>query len=51
MIMGISGACRCDELLKMKIDDIDDHGKILHIKIPDTKTKKVDLSLLLEKIF
>lgn len=36
--MGISGACRRDELVRMTIDDIEDVGSILIIKLPDTKT-------------
>lgn len=36
--MGISGACRREELLKVTIDDIEDTGSILIVKIPDTKT-------------
>ncbi|KAK5647863.1 hypothetical protein RI129_002755 [Pyrocoelia pectoralis] len=39
LIFGITGACRCDELVNMKIDDVEDNGSILIIRIPDSKTK------------
>lgn len=38
--MGVSGACRCDEMVNMTIDDIKDLGSVIHIKIPDSKSKK-----------
>lgn len=38
LIMGISGACRCDEITKLKVDDIEDKGGYLYVSIPDTKT-------------
>lgn len=37
--MGIAGACRKDELRLMTMDDIEDLGSILLVKIPDSKTK------------
>lgn len=36
--MGISGACRREELLNITIDAIEEAGPILIVKIPDTKT-------------
>nr|XP_023018391.1 uncharacterized protein LOC111507326 [Leptinotarsa decemlineata] len=38
LIFGISGACRCDELLKMATTDIEDKGSILIVNIPNSKT-------------
>ncbi|KAJ8974977.1 hypothetical protein NQ317_013485, partial [Molorchus minor] len=38
LIIGISGACRCDELLKMKISDLDILENRIIIVIPVTKT-------------
>lgn len=38
LILGISGACRREELVKLTIDDIEDVGSVLIVKIPDTKT-------------
>lgn len=38
MIIGITGACRCEELVNMTLDDIEDKGSILIVKIPDSKT-------------
>lgn len=40
LILGVAGACRRDELTKMSVDDIDDKGSILIVKIPDSKTNK-----------
>ncbi|XP_043465336.1 uncharacterized protein LOC122500461 [Leptopilina heterotoma] len=38
LIMGISGACRTDELLNIMIGDVESQEDILLIKIPNTKT-------------
>ncbi|XP_028132030.2 uncharacterized protein LOC126892541 [Diabrotica virgifera virgifera] len=38
LIFGISGACRCDELVKMVTKDVEDKGSILIVNIPNTKT-------------
>jgi Phage integrase family len=38
--MGIAGGCRCDELHKLTVDNIDDQGSILVVTLPDTKTNK-----------
>ena len=43
LLFGISGACRCDELVKMKVQDIEDHGSIIYVKIPDSKTSAKNL--------
>lgn len=40
MLIGISGACRCEELLKMALDDIQDLGSAILIRIPANKTNK-----------
>mgnify|MGYP005983973135 FL=1 len=40
LIIGIAGACRCDEMVKMTVDDIEDLGSLLHVKLPNTKTNK-----------
>lgn len=40
LILGIAGACRSDELVKLKITDVEEHGKLLLIKISGTKFKK-----------
>ncbi|KAJ3631873.1 hypothetical protein MTP99_012978 [Tenebrio molitor] len=40
LIMGIFGACRCDELVKMSVDDVTEVGTYLSIDIPMTKTDK-----------
>lgn len=37
-ILGIRGACRREELEKLTIDDIEDAGSVLIVKIFDTKT-------------
>ncbi|KAJ8912823.1 hypothetical protein NQ315_014406 [Exocentrus adspersus] len=38
LILGIRGACRREELVKMSLHDIEDLGNILIVKIPDSKT-------------
>lgn len=40
LISGITGACRCDELAKLTINDVEDKESLLIVKIPDTKTYK-----------
>lgn len=37
-IFGLAGACRREELTYLTIDNIDDKGNLLVVKIPDTKT-------------
>lgn len=39
-VIAVSGGCRCDELVKMCINDIEDKGDLLLIHIPYTKTHK-----------
>ncbi|KAJ8977849.1 hypothetical protein NQ317_004629 [Molorchus minor] len=39
LILGIAGACRTDELVNLTVDDIEDVGSSLNVKIPNTKTK------------
>ncbi|XP_071569295.1 uncharacterized protein [Temnothorax nylanderi] len=39
LIVGIAGACRGNELTKLNVENIEHHGSLLLIKIPDTKTK------------
>lgn len=36
--MAICGACRCDELTYLRLENIQDKNDILVITIPDTKT-------------
>lgn len=40
MIFGIAGACRCDELLRLEMDDIKDLENLILVNIPNTKTNK-----------
>lgn len=40
LLVGISGAYRCDEMVKMTMGDIKDSGSLVYIKVPDTKIKK-----------
>lgn len=40
LIFGVAGACRCDELSRMLLDDIEDQNNILIVHIPDSKTNK-----------
>lgn len=41
LIIGLFGACRCDELVKLSINDIDDRGTYLLVTLPNTKTNIV----------
>ncbi|PSN48595.1 hypothetical protein C0J52_14653 [Blattella germanica] len=38
MIMGIAGACRREELVKMMIDDVEHRNEFILVNIPNTKT-------------
>ncbi|CAH2005916.1 unnamed protein product [Acanthoscelides obtectus] len=40
LIIGIAGACRRDELVKIKLSDIEDKGSLLIITVPETETNK-----------
>ncbi|KAJ8978517.1 hypothetical protein NQ317_002421 [Molorchus minor] len=37
LILGIAGACRTDELVNLTVDDIEDVGSSMIVKIPNTK--------------
>ncbi|XP_031342149.1 uncharacterized protein LOC116170098 [Photinus pyralis] len=50
MIIGITGACRRDELRKMSICDIEDKGNMLVITIPQTKTGKKRIFTITDEI-
>lgn len=39
LIMGVMGASRRDELYRMKVNDLEDLGTAILVKIPNTKTK------------
>lgn len=39
LIIGIGGACRGDELVNLQIENVKKQGEVLHIFIPNTKTK------------
>lgn len=36
--MGVAGACRLDDLVNLTVDNIQDHGTILIVKVPDSKS-------------
>ncbi|KAJ8917625.1 hypothetical protein NQ315_000108 [Exocentrus adspersus] len=38
LILGVAGACRCNELIFLDISDVQDKGSYLYVLIPDTKT-------------
>lgn len=38
LIFGVAGACRREELTKMTIDDVEEAGSIIIVRVPDTKT-------------
>ncbi|KAJ8912448.1 hypothetical protein NQ315_002814 [Exocentrus adspersus] len=39
LVMGVFGRLRRDELVKLSIDDIDDKGSVVIVRINDTKTR------------
>uniref|UniRef100_A0A6P7F1Y2 Uncharacterized protein LOC114325464 n=1 Tax=Diabrotica virgifera virgifera TaxID=50390 RepID=A0A6P7F1Y2_DIAVI len=41
LLIGVTGACRCDEMVKMKTVDIEDKENVIIIKIPDSKTRQI----------
>ena len=51
LIFGLSGALRCDELVNMKMENIEDHGALLHVKIPDSKTRKSRSFTIVVKLY
>lgn len=46
MVMGVMGACRNDELVNMKICDIEEKDDIVIVKIPNTKNFKPRLFVI-----
>lgn len=38
IVFGLYGACRRDELLKLTVDDIEDHEKYVLVKLQDTRS-------------
>ncbi|KAJ8976551.1 hypothetical protein NQ317_007591 [Molorchus minor] len=42
LILGIAGACRTDELVNLTVDDIEDVGSSLIVKIPNTKRSQAN---------
>ncbi|KAG5880773.1 hypothetical protein JTB14_015282 [Gonioctena quinquepunctata] len=38
LVMGVFGGLRRKEMVKMTVDDIEDRGAVLLIKVPETKT-------------
>ncbi|KAJ8974132.1 hypothetical protein NQ317_004498 [Molorchus minor] len=38
-VMGLLGACRCEELCQMSLNNIEDLGNALVVNIPDSKTR------------
>ena len=39
MIFGVTGACRCEELLQLTVENIEDLDKLIMVHIQNTKTK------------
>lgn len=40
VVMGVMGACRCEELVSLKTTDIEDHGSVLVVNIMKTKNDR-----------
>ncbi|XP_050295536.1 uncharacterized protein LOC126735541 [Anthonomus grandis grandis] len=49
LVMGVFGGLRRDELVKMTIDDIEDRGTVLVIKVPETKTSTLKSFTIIEE--
>lgn len=49
-IFGLAGACRRDELCKIMIDDIEDKGNLIAVKIPDSKNHTQRLFVISNEI-
>ncbi|KAJ8918312.1 hypothetical protein NQ315_008005 [Exocentrus adspersus] len=51
LILGVAGACRCNELTFLDISDIQDKGSYLYVLIPDTKTNISRSFTVMEEAF
>ena len=40
LIFGLMGCCRCDELLKMELKDMERQGETLFVNIPKSEDKE-----------
>lgn len=50
-IMGVAGACRCNELTFLDISHVQDKGSYLYVLIPDTKTNISRSFTIMEEAF
>lgn len=48
MIFGVAGACRCDELLNLKLENIEDMNNKLLVSLLNTKTKNSRTFIIME---
>ena len=39
MVLGVCGACRCDEMCNLRVGDVKDYGDEIVVRIPYSKTK------------
>ncbi|KAJ8917633.1 hypothetical protein NQ315_000117 [Exocentrus adspersus] len=51
LILGVAGACRCNELTFLDISDVQDKGSYLYVLIPDTKTNISRSFTVIEEAF
>ncbi|KAJ8909670.1 hypothetical protein NQ315_008900, partial [Exocentrus adspersus] len=51
LILGVAGACRCNELTFLDISDVQDKGSYLYVLIPDTKTNISRSFTVMEEAF
>lgn len=51
MLFGVTGACRCDELVQMKVEDIKDLGNLILVNIPNTKNHKHRLFTIIGEVY
>ncbi|KAJ8912196.1 hypothetical protein NQ315_003800 [Exocentrus adspersus] len=51
LILGVAGACRCNELTFLDISDVQDKGSYLYVLVPDTKTNISRSFTVMEEAF
>ncbi|KAJ8913494.1 hypothetical protein NQ315_013874, partial [Exocentrus adspersus] len=51
LILGVAGACRCNELTFLDISDVQDKGSYLYVLIPDMKTNISRSFTVMEEAF
>jgi hypothetical protein len=50
-MLGVIGACRCDEITNLTMKDIEDLGSAILLKVQDTKNYKSQSSTILVNFY